>query len=462
VCASPGPVLFWPAGLPSRPRLSRCPCLLLQVLLQNYQNPHVQLFVSELQRRLPPQRDPHTLDLPSPPPRSLSPPPPLPRPSSDTGADYLPRSGALPWQQAGPAPERGPLSESLLLAPGLTAHLAPLGQGAQAVAQAAVGMEAQAGRGKSPLGRGGDSGAGPSGEARARRMEARWRDLQRENSLRGRSWSPVRRPAPEGPKRSPRGTTHSPARGGSRERVRSLSPARGLPQEAPPGGARGAYSAYVGAEGRGSRGASPGLQRGRSPAPLQKPARWAPLAALKEALLGRKKAYQRIVVSPDSESRHPSPMPSSQVLYLEGGPEGGGPPFAAQGGSAPVVLPFEFRCLEVILETVCGHLEVKSGELEAEAYPALDDLTVKISAANLERVRRFKSRLVGLSVRVQKVRPPAHAPPRGGKAKGRGEMPPAFGSPACSGSRWQGWAGMGCSPQGHDQRRAAQAWQNHC
>jgi hypothetical protein len=265
-------------------------------------------------------------------------------------------------------------------------------------------MQAQGGRGKSPLGRGSDSGAGPSGEARARRMEARWQDLQRENSLRGRSWSPVRRPAPEGPKRSPRGTTHSPARGGSRERVRSLSPARGLPQEAPPGGARGSYAAYVGAEGRGSRGASPGLQRGRSPAPLQKPARWAPLAALKEALLGRKKAYQRIVVSPDTESRHPSPLPSSQVLYLEGGPEAGGPPFAAQGGSAPVVLPFEFRCLEVILETVCGHLEVKSAELEAEAYPALDDLTVKISAANLERVRRFKSRLVGLSVRVQKVR----------------------------------------------------------
>lgn len=67
------------------------------------------------------------------------------------------------------------------------------------------------------------------------------------------------------------------------------------------------------------------------------------------------------------------------------------------------MLPFEFRALEVILETVCGHLDVKSIELEREAYPALDDLTVKIISANLERVRRFKSRLVGLSVRVQKV-----------------------------------------------------------
>lgn len=41
--------------------------------------------------------------------------------------------------------------------------------------------------------------------------------------------------------------------------------------------------------------------------------------------------------------------------------------------------------------------------LEKEAYPALDELTSKISTLNLERVRQIKSRLVALSGRVQKV-----------------------------------------------------------
>lgn len=43
-------------------------------------------------------------------------------------------------------------------------------------------------------------------------------------------------------------------------------------------------------------------------------------------------------------------------------------------------------------------------ELEKEAYPALDELTSKISTLNLERVRQIKSRLVAISGRVQKVR----------------------------------------------------------
>lgn len=41
--------------------------------------------------------------------------------------------------------------------------------------------------------------------------------------------------------------------------------------------------------------------------------------------------------------------------------------------------------------------------MEEEAYPALDELTSKISTLNLERVRQIKSRLVALSGRVQKV-----------------------------------------------------------
>uniref|UniRef100_A0A453CC03 Magnesium transporter n=1 Tax=Aegilops tauschii subsp. strangulata TaxID=200361 RepID=A0A453CC03_AEGTS len=54
-------------------------------------------------------------------------------------------------------------------------------------------------------------------------------------------------------------------------------------------------------------------------------------------------------------------------------------------------LPFEFIALEAV-------------ELEAEAYPLLDELTAKISTLDLERARRLKSKLVALTRRVQKVR----------------------------------------------------------
>ncbi|KAL0922800.1 hypothetical protein M5K25_006820 [Dendrobium thyrsiflorum] len=67
-------------------------------------------------------------------------------------------------------------------------------------------------------------------------------------------------------------------------------------------------------------------------------------------------------------------------------------------------LPFEFRALEVCLESACRLLESETLTLEQEAYPALDELTSKISTLNLERVRQIKSRLVALSGRVQKVR----------------------------------------------------------
>uniref|UniRef100_A0A453G8N9 Magnesium transporter n=1 Tax=Aegilops tauschii subsp. strangulata TaxID=200361 RepID=A0A453G8N9_AEGTS len=68
------------------------------------------------------------------------------------------------------------------------------------------------------------------------------------------------------------------------------------------------------------------------------------------------------------------------------------------------VLPFEFRALEVCLESACRSLEEETVTLEKEAYPALDELTSKISTLNLERVRQIKSRLVAISGRVQKVR----------------------------------------------------------
>ncbi|THG17670.1 hypothetical protein TEA_014779 [Camellia sinensis var. sinensis] len=70
----------------------------------------------------------------------------------------------------------------------------------------------------------------------------------------------------------------------------------------------------------------------------------------------------------------------------------------------PKLLPFEFRALEVCLESACRCLESETQTLEQEAYPALDELTSKISTLNLERVRQIKSRLVAISGRVQKVR----------------------------------------------------------
>ncbi|KAJ6677931.1 MAGNESIUM TRANSPORTER MRS2-F [Salix viminalis] len=70
----------------------------------------------------------------------------------------------------------------------------------------------------------------------------------------------------------------------------------------------------------------------------------------------------------------------------------------------PKALPFEFKVLEACLESACRCLESETRTLEEEAYPALDELTSKISTLNLERVRQIKSRLVALSGRVQKVR----------------------------------------------------------
>lgn len=66
--------------------------------------------------------------------------------------------------------------------------------------------------------------------------------------------------------------------------------------------------------------------------------------------------------------------------------------------------PFEFRALEVLLEAVCSFLDARTRELEVDAYPALDELTSKISSRNLDHVRRLKSAMTRLTTRVQKVR----------------------------------------------------------
>ncbi|XP_042409422.1 magnesium transporter MRS2-I-like isoform X2 [Zingiber officinale] len=66
--------------------------------------------------------------------------------------------------------------------------------------------------------------------------------------------------------------------------------------------------------------------------------------------------------------------------------------------------PFEFRALEVALEAICHWLDARTKELEASAYPILDELTCKISSVNLDKVRRLKSTTTRLTASVQKVR----------------------------------------------------------
>ncbi|XP_049348198.1 magnesium transporter MRS2-I-like [Solanum verrucosum] len=68
----------------------------------------------------------------------------------------------------------------------------------------------------------------------------------------------------------------------------------------------------------------------------------------------------------------------------------------------PTEFPFEFRALEVALEGVCSYLDTQTRELETAAYPALDELTSKISSRNLDRVRKLKSAMTRLTSRVQK------------------------------------------------------------
>ncbi|CAA6667665.1 unnamed protein product [Spirodela intermedia] len=109
----------------------------------------------------------------------------------------------------------------------------------------------------------------------------------------------------------------------------------------------------------------------------------------------------------DLQSRVSAPadgIRSRIFLYHEMQEDGPGATMDAPKGSSVKTLPFEFRALEVCLESACRCLESETLALEQEAYPALDELTSKISTLNLERVRLIKNRLVTISGRVQKVR----------------------------------------------------------
>ncbi|KAB5548209.1 hypothetical protein DKX38_011615 [Salix brachista] len=88
--------------------------------------------------------------------------------------------------------------------------------------------------------------------------------------------------------------------------------------------------------------------------------------------------------------------------------EGEGSTINVTVAAGPKALPFEFKALEACLESACRCLESETRTLEEEAYPALDELTSKISTLNLERVRQIKSRLVALSGRVQKAMKKKH------------------------------------------------------
>ena len=43
-----------------------------------------------------------------------------------------------------------------------------------------------------------------------------------------------------------------------------------------------------------------------------------------------------------------------------------------------VEFPFELRALEVALEAICSFLDARTLDLEVVAYPALEELTLKV------------------------------------------------------------------------------------
>ena len=73
-------------------------------------------------------------------------------------------------------------------------------------------------------------------------------------------------------------------------------------------------------------------------------------------------------------------------------------------GKRQEVLPFELIALEVALEIVCNQLESEQREIATEVRSGLEGLRKKVSTANLERVRKIKSRVTRMTGRVSKVR----------------------------------------------------------
>ncbi|KAI3961333.1 hypothetical protein MKX01_007047 [Papaver californicum] len=76
------------------------------------------------------------------------------------------------------------------------------------------------------------------------------------------------------------------------------------------------------------------------------------------------------------------------------------PPAGKEGESST----FEFRALEVALEAICIFLDKRTTELETASYPALDELTSRISSGSLDGVCKLKIEMTRLTACVQKVR----------------------------------------------------------
>ncbi|GLC37511.1 hypothetical protein PLESTB_001755400 [Pleodorina starrii] len=76
----------------------------------------------------------------------------------------------------------------------------------------------------------------------------------------------------------------------------------------------------------------------------------------------------------------------------------------AAAGYGSLQLPFELKVLEVCLDMTAAKLEQSTKMLEGDAYPNLDALPHKVNAANLEKARRIKNRLVRLTRDVESVR----------------------------------------------------------
>lgn len=74
------------------------------------------------------------------------------------------------------------------------------------------------------------------------------------------------------------------------------------------------------------------------------------------------------------------------------------------GGVQSAALPYEHRALEAVLISVCMHVETAVQALETAVLPALDALTSKVDSIVLERVRKLKSRMSRLIVRVTDLR----------------------------------------------------------
>ncbi|GAX73088.1 hypothetical protein CEUSTIGMA_g541.t1 [Chlamydomonas eustigma] len=73
------------------------------------------------------------------------------------------------------------------------------------------------------------------------------------------------------------------------------------------------------------------------------------------------------------------------------------------GRAAAVELPFELKALEICFDKIASELSSAATDLEKEALPALDNLTKRIHAPDLEAVRRVKGSIVRLKTRIESL-----------------------------------------------------------